>query len=131
VHFSELELSNVEQSDDERVLAFKHLAEMQRLDWDTMRSNIASMVASTERATLPELLHEHPPTGGTIEVLGYLQLAHDEGHEVDENEVEVVHIGDHENSSEAVPYQVPRVVFISERIRVLRTHLVAGGLANG
>jgi hypothetical protein len=130
VHFSELELSNVEQSVDERVLAFKHLAEMQRLDWDTMRSNIARMVAGADQATLPELLHEHSPTGGTIEVLGYIQLAHDDGHDVDENETEVVHIADPESVSEALPYQVPRVVFLSERLRVLRSHFVAEGMAN-
>jgi hypothetical protein len=89
------------------------------------------MVASAEQATLPELLHEHPPTGGTIEVLGYIQLAHDDGHEVDKNETEVVHIANPEDASETVPYEVPRVVFLSERIRMLRSHFVAGGMANG
>jgi hypothetical protein len=131
VRFSELELSNFEQSDDERVLAFKHLAEMQRLDWDTMRSNVASMVARADEATLPELLDEHPPKGGTIEVLGYIQLAHDDGHEVDNHHTQVVHIADPQNASETVPYDVPRVVFLSERLRVLRSHLVAGGVADG
>jgi hypothetical protein len=127
VHFGKLELSNHEQSDDERLLAFKHLAGMQRLDWDAMRSNIASAVATEERMTLPELLQEYQPTGGTIEVLGYIQLAHDDGHEVDELETEVVHIADLGNTSETVPYEVPRVVFLSERLRALRSHLVAGG----
>jgi hypothetical protein len=131
VEFGELELSTAEQSDEERVLAFKHLAGMQRLDWDMMRSNIASLVGSEGQATLPELLNVHPPTAGTIEVLGYIQLAHDDGHEINANESEVIDIAVSEDGTQSVPYEVPRIRFLSERIRTLRSQFTAGGMIGG
>jgi hypothetical protein len=125
VHFTDLELSNTEQSEDDRLLAFRRLAEMQRLDWESMRANIGTVLQSAERTTLPELLRAHPAAGGTIEVLGYIQLAHDDGHEVDDDEVEVIHIEDPQDDAPR-PYEVPRVVFLSERLRTLHSHLKAG-----
>lgn len=123
VRFDEVELSHSEQDDDERVLAFRRLAEMQRLDWDAMRSNIAAELAVRDRTTLPELLLAHPPTGGAVEVLGYIQIAHDEGHEVDEIEKEVIYISDPEDNDAVKPYEVPRVAFLSERLRLIRAGL--------
>lgn len=131
VRFSELELSNVEPTDDDRMLAFKHLAEMQRLDWDMMRTNIGRVLATSEQATLTELLREHSPAGGTIEVLGYIQLAHDDGHEVDEDEIEVVYVDDPANDEVPRPFEVPRVVFLSQRLRALRSHFAVGDISNG
>lgn len=109
--FDRVDLSNDQPDDDDRLLAFRHLAEMQRLDWETMRGNIASLVQSRETLTLPELLKVHPPKSGSLEVLGYLQLAHDEGHEVDESQSEVIYIEDASSSSGPRPYEVPRIVF--------------------
>jgi hypothetical protein len=129
VQFQDLELSNADQTDDDRILAFKHLAEMQSLDWDSMRSNINNALQLTERLTLPELLDQHPRSAGTIEVLGYIQLAHDDGHEVDETKVETVYIDDPELGDEARPYEVPRVVFLSKRFRLL--HSCLNGSPNG
>ncbi len=125
--FDELELSNIEPPDDERVLAFRHLAEMQCLDWEAMRSKIASALATTAQVSLSDLLQEYPPSSGVIEVLGYIQLAHDGGHQVNEDEVEVVHINDPDGNKGAKPYEVPRVVFLSERLCSLWSHLAAGG----
>jgi len=131
IRFSDVEPANLEQSDDDRMLAFKHLAEMRRLDWDSMRSNIASVVAAAQETTLPELLREHPATGGTIEVLGYIQLAHDDGHEVNEDEFEVVHVTTGGAGEVAKSYRVPRVVFLSERLRTMRSQASMGGIDNG
>jgi hypothetical protein len=131
LRFSELQLSNAEQSDDDRLLAFKHLAEMQRLDWNAMRSNIADMAASAERTTLPELLRQHPPDAGAIEVLGYIQLAHDDGHEVNENKFDVVLIEDSAHGETPKRYWAPRVVFLPEGLRARRGDLISGGADNG
>lgn len=122
VEFEELDLSNSEQSDDERVLAFQRLAAMQRLDWDAMRANIGTALQSVEQTTLANLLLAHPAKGGSIEVLGYIQLAYDDGHEVDEEQVEVVQISDPHNDHVPKTYEIPRVVFLSERLRALRSH---------
>jgi hypothetical protein len=45
-----------------------------------MRQRIRRLVADRGAGTLAELLDAFPPGGGVIEVLGYLQIAHDDGH---------------------------------------------------
>jgi len=115
VRFEPVELSSAEPDEDDRLLAFRHLAELQRLDWEAMRTKVALLGKSSSRFTLPELLAVHPPTNGSIEVLGYLQLAHDDGHEVDESQVEVIYVEDSDSGPR--PYEIPRIVFCSERFR--------------
>jgi hypothetical protein len=63
-----------------RLEAFGRLAAMHRLDWRAMRQRIRRLVADRGAGTLAELLDAFPPDGGVIEVLGYLQIAHDDGH---------------------------------------------------
>lgn len=111
VEFDDVELSNDQPDEDDRLVAFRHLAEMQRLDWETMRGNIAALVQTGDSVSLPELLEVHPLESGSIEVLGYLQLAHDDGHEVDESSIEIIHVEDPEYKEGLRPYEVPRVVF--------------------
>ncbi len=125
VEFDDVELTNNEPDEDERLIAFQRLAEMRLLDWDTMRSNIASLVQTEGQITLPKLLEAHPLASGAIEVLGYIQLAHDEGHQVDDAHVEVVYL-DNEDATQA--YEIPCVVFLPERLRSLRTHPDAGSM---
>ncbi len=128
VDFPDFELSNEDPDEDDRVVAFRQFAEMPHLNWGGMREKIAGVLQSAERTTLPELLRAYPPTAGSIEVLGYIQLAHDDGHEVDEGHPEVVSIGDIDDDEDPKSYEIPRVVFLSERLRSLRSHLAAGSV---
>jgi hypothetical protein len=105
------------------MMAFKHLAEMQRLDWETMRANIAAALAVADQISLPDLLAEHRATGGALEVLGYIQIAHDDGHRVDKDELEIVEIQSDAENETSRPFEVPKVVFLSERLRLLRESL--------
>ncbi|QDT98782.1 DUF3375 family protein [Gimesia aquarii] len=114
VKFDAIEITHEEPDDKARFDAFRNLAEMQRLDWDTMRFNIASQVQFTERLPLSDLLETCPPVNGAIEMLGYIQIAHDEGHEVDENSVDVVCI---ETENGLLEFEIPRVFFLSETLR--------------
>lgn len=118
VEFDDVTITNDEPDEDDRLVAFRQLAEMQRLDWDTMKSNINHLVHTRQRLTLPELLEIHPPESGSLEVLGYIQLAHDEGHEVDTSRVEVTTLDLDQGRRE---YEIPRVVFLAERLRSLGT----------
>jgi hypothetical protein len=110
-------LSHDEQTDDDRLLAFRDLAGMRRLDWEGMRGHIAQLVQQRSRATLAELLRAHPPRGGVIEVLGYVQLAHDDGHEVDPARVESIEIPGMGRGVRR--FEVPHVVFVAEPAAVL------------
>lgn len=117
VRFSEVELSHDEPSDDDRVLAFRRLAEMQRLDWDAMQDNIKSALQCADQTSLPELLRRHPATAGAIEVLGYVKLAFDDGHLIDECQTDVVQVTPPDDAGHPRRYEIPRVVFLSDRIR--------------
>jgi hypothetical protein len=115
IRFDEVEIKTEKPDEDACWLAFRNLAGMQRLDWEAMRSNIAALLRSSDQFTLPQLLDAHPPEGGTIEVLGYIQLAHDYGHEVDERHVEVVYVEDSDSDNGPRPYEIPRVVFHADQ----------------
>lgn len=127
VEFDDVAITNDEPDEDDCLVAFRGLAEMQRLDWDTMKSNINSLVQTRQRLTLPELLEIHPPASGSLEVLGYIQLAHDEGHEVDGRHVEVTMLDLDHGPRE---YEIPRVVFLAERLRSSGTTHDAEGISS-
>ena len=89
------------------------------------------MLAVRERVPLPDVLEEHPPNGGAIEVLGYIQIANDDRHEVDEMETSVIHLpGTSENSPNLdLPndiYEIPKVTFLSPRLHMMRDGLQTG-----
>lgn len=115
VRFDDVKIVTNEPADDDRLLAFRDLAAMQRLDWESMRGNIAAMLRASMTVTLPQLLEANPAESGAIEVLGYIQLAHEEGHHVDESQVEVVLVADSETGVER-HYEIPRVVFALDRL---------------
>ncbi|MCA9262853.1 MAG: DUF3375 family protein [Planctomycetales bacterium] len=105
----------------ERLAAFRDLARLRRLDWDTMKSRVHEVLRTRASTTLGELLEQFPPEDGTLEVLGYIQLAFDGGHEVSHEEQDVVFI-DHVTGSEFAAgggdsdegcrcLEIPRVVF--------------------
>jgi hypothetical protein len=78
---------------------------------------------------LAELLEVHPPESGAVEVLGYIQIAHDDGHHIDPQQVDVLRLpvstaarGDYETYD----YEAPHVVFLNHRLRSL-----VAGLRNG
>ena len=125
IQFDDVELSINEPDDDDRLTAFRDLAVMQRLDWDAMRTNIASLLRSADMVTLQEVLDLHPPDGGAVEILGYIQLAHDDGHEVDEECVDVIEIDDPTTDNGTRPYEIPRVLFRSGSTehRAIRRHI--------
>jgi len=111
LEFESVWLANDEQSVADQQRAFMQLAAMQRLDWDSMRQNISSAIRNGRRTTLGELIEEFPPSAGSIELLGYIQLAHDDGHEVDEHQTETVSIVVDKTSGEVQSFEIPQVVF--------------------
>ena len=92
VQFETSKISSAEPDDDERMLAFRQLAELQRLDWDSMRTNIREMRELVPKFTLGQLVEQFPIESGAVEALGYIQLAHDAGFEVDDTSTEVINV---------------------------------------
>lgn len=111
ITFDELKPTEENEDDDQRLLAFRELAALQRLDWERMRLNIRTALESRDVISLPDLINLHPAKSAGIELLGYIQLAHDDGHLVDESATDIIQVCVHDERREQKQFRVPRVVF--------------------
>jgi hypothetical protein len=113
-------LSEHEPDEDDLLATFRRFAELRRLDWTGMRSRIAEMLRDEDRVPLAELLAVHPPESGAVEVLGYVQIAHDDGHLIDPGQIDVLRLPGSAAACEqdnACVYEAPHVVFLNHRLR--------------
>ncbi|MEZ6135965.1 MAG: DUF3375 domain-containing protein [Pirellulaceae bacterium] len=67
-------------------------ARLQRLDFRKLRHSIREATYAGHSATLAQLLAQTPVQSGVMELVGYLQIAHDDGHEIDTSLGETVRI---------------------------------------
>ncbi|MFN3192060.1 MAG: DUF3375 family protein [Aureliella sp.] len=81
--FEEVELQPQQSDPEQQQAALKQLVELERLHWTQMRSRIREATSAGKECALSELLERFPIEAGAIEVLGYLQIAHDDGHRID------------------------------------------------
>lgn len=102
-------------------------ARMPRLDFQKLRQQVRDATLEGNECTLQELLQSHPSELGMVELLGYLQIAHDDGHEIDLAQYDVVEwssprssphtdLGEPETSTPPTPSikmraRLPRVIF--------------------
>ncbi len=68
----------------------RKLAGMQRLQWDRMRDLIHRITDSQTTVSLSQLLEHRPPRVGVIELLGWMQIAHEDGHRIDRDASEQI-----------------------------------------
>lgn len=80
--FESLDLAEQRFDDALRAEAFLSLARMQRLDWRSMRHKVHQALEDRPAITLAEFLADNPPKG-VVEVVGYVQIARDDGHFID------------------------------------------------
>lgn len=68
----------------------RKLANLQRLEWDQMRDAIAK--ATRNRASIPlsDLIQLRPLKVGIIELVGWVQIAHEDGHRIDRDAEEEI-----------------------------------------
>ncbi|MFG0262707.1 MAG: DUF3375 family protein [Novipirellula sp. JB048] len=92
----------------------RKLAGLQRLQWDRMRDLIGRVTESQTHVSLSELLQHRPPTVGVIELVGWMQIAHEDGHRIDRHACEHVIVTTHDplsKQSSRVRVRVPLVLF--------------------
>ncbi|MEO8270484.1 MAG: DUF3375 family protein, partial [Aureliella sp.] len=70
----------------EHAEALQQLIALQRIDWQSMRGNIDLALKSNTATTIEALLKRFPIQIGSVELLGYLQIAHEDGHEIDRSQ---------------------------------------------
>ncbi len=113
--FEEVELSDANHDAADQRAALDQLAALERMDWQSMRGNIRAATQSANApggVSLEDLLERFPPSLGAIEVLGYIQIAHDDGHEIDATQATVL-----PGRIAGRTMQLPRVMFLPKRRR--------------
>jgi chorismate mutase len=114
--FEHIDLTDQTQDEAGRLTAFSQFAQLQHLDVRSMKSTIRSATAQYGSLTLRELLEQHPPESGVLDVVGYLQIACDDGHLVsDEAREEIVLSFGNGRTSRRVT--VPLVTFLARNGR--------------
>lgn len=70
----------------------RKLASLQRLEWDQMRDTIAKATRKRPSIQLSELIKLRPLKVGIIELVGWIQIAHEDGHRIDRDAEEEIHV---------------------------------------
>lgn len=107
--FDEVDLAPVVADEAEQQQALEQLVALERLDWSSMRQNIAAATQETETGLL-ELLKRNPIQSGAVEILGYLQIAYDDGHRIDRSQT--LELAPEQTGPLARGLRVPNVVFV-------------------
>ncbi len=88
------------------------LAKMQRLDFRKLRQTIREGTYDGKVETLVDLLDRCPPQSGVVEILGYIQIAHDDGHKIDRSCTQSIQIEGTAGDGRALVVVVPQVTFV-------------------
>jgi len=113
--FETVDLTNYQPDPDERLSVFQRFAAMRHLNWLVMRDKIRQMLTIENTPTLGDLLDHHPAEGGVVEIIGYLQIAAEDGHFVDPSTHEEVIVPACRPDEHSVLVTVPRVTFMPNR----------------
>lgn len=112
VQLEVVDLVNFQADDQQRRAIFGDFAALKALDWKSMRHRIREMLDLRPDPTLGELLQEYPLKAGVVEVLGYLQLAQDEGHLIHSELQEEVIVPPIPPSARKLRLIVPLITFL-------------------
>lgn len=109
--FEDVDLSNFDPDPAQRAAAFEQLAALKRLDWQVMRDRIRHILAIDDAPTLKQLLEVHPAEAGVVEVIGYIQIAADDGHSIDSSHTESVVVSSPSQEGLSFAVRIPCVTF--------------------
>lgn len=86
-------------------------AKLQRLDFRKLRHAIREATYQGHSTTLAQLIVKSPLKSGVVELLGYMQIAHDDGHEIDSSLFETVFIHEPLHRERPLQVRIPHVRF--------------------
>lgn len=112
--FESIDLTEQMVDNNHREDMFREFARLHRIDFRAMRSQIQNAVRDRGTATLAEILDENPPQSGVMDVLGYIQIATDDGHIIDHDLPDEVVIPGGMDSNRTLIVTIPRVTFVSD-----------------
>jgi hypothetical protein len=111
--FAAVELKPHTADGAERTRAFTDLAMLRSLDWRSLRRRVKEALALDNEVTMATLLASESSHHDAVEVMGLIQIAHDDGHLVENELTEVVEV-QHADGTLAT-LEIPKVVFSRER----------------
>ncbi len=109
--FEQVDLTDQVCDEAHRREAFMQFAHMQRLDFRGMRSRVDEAVGEHGHLTLRQLLDEYPPDSGVVDVLGYVQIADEDGHLISQTAQEEIFLQPRIGNPRALAVTVPLVTF--------------------
>lgn len=113
--FADVELQLVEDDPHEYALALEQLIALERIDWQAMRRNISMATQLDNAVSLVDLLERFPIRIGTVELLGYLQIAHEDGHRIDP--LQTIDLPMDWDGARGRRLRLPQVEFVSQNER--------------
>lgn len=87
----------------------RKLASLQRLEWDRMRDAVARATREQPSIGLSDLIKLRPLKVGIIELVGWIQIAHEDGHRIDRDAEEEIFVTTKETTTGKI---------VSHRVRV-------------
>lgn len=87
------------------------LFEQFHVDLDELRNNIKQLLRAQAQVSLSGLLQQYPPTKGMAEILGYIQIATNEGKHTVKNEEKEELLVENRDSGSHYHLQAPVIVF--------------------
>ena len=106
------EVSLAVDSIEERKAAFLELSRMERINWTKIRSNIQKYTADNTVVSLKTILDQEPVSAGVLEVIGYLQIAEDDGHHIYHDDEEEIKIAVRDQPSRSIMLAMPKILFV-------------------
>lgn len=112
--FEQAELIEHRIGDEERDAAIGLYSNLIPLNWTKIRSNVQKYTSGHSCIMLQELIEREPPEAGVMEVLGYLQIAQEEGHEIIPDIQDIIRVS---LSDKTISLTLPRVQFVPKHQR--------------
>jgi hypothetical protein len=81
-----------------------------------LRRTIREATGEGSSRTLGELAERFPIRGGVVELLGYLQIAHDDGHLIDSSLQETITVLEPRGREGPMKVSVPYVTFVPKAV---------------
>ncbi|QDT36274.1 DUF3375 domain-containing protein [Stratiformator vulcanicus] len=110
--FESVDLSDFQPDDESRQDVFENFAALKHLDWNRLRDQIKHLLSVEDAPSLAELLELHPVSSGLVEVIGYLQIAAEDGHRIDTTDRQEIVVSADDPDATDYLVTVPRVTFV-------------------
>lgn len=99
----------------------ERISSLQRLDLRVLRNHIRESTLSGEHVELKDLIENYESNGGVVELLGYLQIAHDDSHQIDTEDLQTISIEDNSYPGRKLRVRLPKVVFLPRSVAKLNS----------